>query len=385
MMRTAILTLLFCLTAQAQISYNPFTRRFDFGLRKDGNGNYSIGATVFSAATVEPACDADHRDYVVRVRGGAGVADTYRICSKLANDTYSWVSLGVAGAGTGDLIAANNLTDVANAATALSNLGGEPALGNPSADNYVLSSTAAGVRSWVAQSGGEGGGVPYSGATQDVDLGGHGISAAFFSSPGPWLLQGLVNIAPSTPNAGAFAVRVDSGAKNLQVLNDAGNTSATIYPTTCAVGERVSAISAAGVVTCTATATSGAYILTSGGAQTITTATTSYCIPFGGSSCSATEASRTLTMPRAVSLGRFTIRLQLAVPSGGAVEVYLCKNSCATSQTQLLSLPAGSVGPATYSSVASPVSFAVDDLVVVKIVNNSSGGFGFNGWTWEAQ
>jgi hypothetical protein len=351
MMRTAILTLLFCLTAQAQISYNPFTRRFDFGLRKDGNGNYSIGATVFSAATVEPACDADHRDYVVRVRGGAGVADTYRICSKLANDTYSWVSLGVAGAGTGDLIAANNLTDVANAATALSNLGG----------------------------------VPYSGATQDVDLGGHGISAAFFSSPGPWLLQGLVNIAPSTPNAGAFAIRVDSGAKNLQVLNDAGNTSATIYPTTCAVGERVSAISAAGVVTCTATATSGAYILTSGGAQTITTATTSYCIPFGGSSCSATEASRTLAMPRAVSLGRFTIRLQLAVPSGGAVEVYLCKNSCATSQTQLLSLPAGSVGPATYSSVASPVSFAVDDLVVVKIVNNSSGGFGFNGWTWEAQ
>jgi hypothetical protein len=50
MMRTAILTLLFCLTAQAQISYNPFTRRFDFGLRKDGNGNYSIGATVLCAA-----------------------------------------------------------------------------------------------------------------------------------------------------------------------------------------------------------------------------------------------------------------------------------------------------------------------------------------------
>lgn len=32
----------------------------------------------------------------------------------------------------------------------------EPALGNPASDDYVLSSTAAGVRSWVAQSGGGG-------------------------------------------------------------------------------------------------------------------------------------------------------------------------------------------------------------------------------------
>lgn len=30
----------------------------------------------------------------------------------------------------------------------------EPALGNPASDGHVLSSTAAGVRSWVAQSGG---------------------------------------------------------------------------------------------------------------------------------------------------------------------------------------------------------------------------------------
>ena len=39
----------------------------------------------------------------------------------------------------------------------------EPALGNPGVDGYVLSSTAAGLRSWVAQ-GGIGGGMTYPGA-----------------------------------------------------------------------------------------------------------------------------------------------------------------------------------------------------------------------------
>lgn len=41
--------------------------------------------------------------------------------------------------------------------TELTGGGGEPALGNPASDGYVLSSTAAGVRSWVAQSGGSAG------------------------------------------------------------------------------------------------------------------------------------------------------------------------------------------------------------------------------------
>jgi hypothetical protein len=35
----------------------------------------------------------------------------------------------------------------------------EPALGNPSVNGYVLSSTTSGTRSWIAQSGGSGGGV----------------------------------------------------------------------------------------------------------------------------------------------------------------------------------------------------------------------------------
>lgn len=36
----------------------------------------------------------------------------------------------------------------------LGGTGGEPPLGNPAVDDYILSSTTAGVRSWVAQSGG---------------------------------------------------------------------------------------------------------------------------------------------------------------------------------------------------------------------------------------
>ena len=51
----------------------------------------------------------------------------------------------------------------------------EPALGNPTVNGYVLSSTTAGVRSWVAQSGGGGNFVPYTGATSGVNLGEFGI------------------------------------------------------------------------------------------------------------------------------------------------------------------------------------------------------------------
>ena len=46
------------------------------------------------------------------------------------------------------------------------NTGAEPALGNPAANGYVLSSTTAGVRSWVAQASGSG--LPWVNRTKGV-------------------------------------------------------------------------------------------------------------------------------------------------------------------------------------------------------------------------
>ena len=40
-----------------------------------------------------PACDAAHRGTVWYVAGGAGVADTFAVCLKLADDSYQWTSL----------------------------------------------------------------------------------------------------------------------------------------------------------------------------------------------------------------------------------------------------------------------------------------------------
>ena len=59
---------------------------------------------------------------------------------------------------TGTLSITRGGTGSGTASGALSNLGGEPALGNPSTNGYILSSTTAGVRSWVAPP--TGGGTP---------------------------------------------------------------------------------------------------------------------------------------------------------------------------------------------------------------------------------
>lgn len=58
--------------------------------------------------------------------------------------------------------------------------------------------------------------------------------------------------APSTPAAGNSAVWVDSTGKNLQVKDDAGVISNTVRAVTCTGDDKVSGISSAGVVTCSA-------------------------------------------------------------------------------------------------------------------------------------
>jgi hypothetical protein len=45
------------------------------------------------ANSVEATCDATARGQVVMVHGGAGVADTLRVCRKDASDNYAWTGL----------------------------------------------------------------------------------------------------------------------------------------------------------------------------------------------------------------------------------------------------------------------------------------------------
>jgi hypothetical protein len=49
--------------------------------------------TVEIQQSSEPTCDATTRGQIAFVQGGAGVADTYRICAKNSSDTYAWYAL----------------------------------------------------------------------------------------------------------------------------------------------------------------------------------------------------------------------------------------------------------------------------------------------------
>lgn len=97
-MKPILLVLALAVSLSAQT--NPWRRdgtTNTISPRRSGD-SLAIGATVLSPATAEPACDAAHRGQVVRVQGGAGVADTYRECVKTAADTYAWQGVGGSGA-----------------------------------------------------------------------------------------------------------------------------------------------------------------------------------------------------------------------------------------------------------------------------------------------
>lgn len=57
--------------------------------------------------------------------------------------------------------------------------------------------------------------------------------------------------APSTPASGTTVLWTDSTGKNLRAQDDAGNVSVTVRAVSCSGTDKVSAISSAGVVTCT--------------------------------------------------------------------------------------------------------------------------------------
>jgi len=62
-----------------------------------GNGllGFAIaGDTIPQWASVaEPTCNSSNRGKLTMVQGGAGVADTFRICRKDAADAYAWTAL----------------------------------------------------------------------------------------------------------------------------------------------------------------------------------------------------------------------------------------------------------------------------------------------------
>lgn len=58
----------------------------------------TIASPVFSAsiqisAGAEPAAGVGNRGMVILTAGGAGVADSFRVCVKLDDDSYDWVPL----------------------------------------------------------------------------------------------------------------------------------------------------------------------------------------------------------------------------------------------------------------------------------------------------
>jgi hypothetical protein len=53
-------------------------------------GTYKIGAGISWASFAEPTCAAGIRGTVNYVAGGAGVVDTFRVCTKDAANAYAW-------------------------------------------------------------------------------------------------------------------------------------------------------------------------------------------------------------------------------------------------------------------------------------------------------
>lgn len=57
----------------------------------DKSGNLILGGNGIQWVTgTQPTCDSAHRGYVWYVAGGAGVKDTFNVCTKSAGDVYAW-------------------------------------------------------------------------------------------------------------------------------------------------------------------------------------------------------------------------------------------------------------------------------------------------------
>lgn len=239
--------------AASWASSSQILRTYQAGLESDtGKWKKGDGLNVFSSLSYIPTAGGGGGD-MLSSNNLADVADAqasrlniFPSISGNANK-YLRVNAGetdyelVTLAGGGDMLGANNLTDVADAATSLANLGisgsditnwntafswGDHALAGyltSESDPIFSASDAAGISStdisnWNTAFGwgnhAAAGYVPYTGATNDVDLGANSLT--------------VTNIGIGTP-AGAELLHLDGGASVARIKLDADNNIARIF------------------------------------------------------------------------------------------------------------------------------------------------------------
>jgi len=140
----------------------------------------------------------------------------------LASPTFT----GTVGGISATMVGLGNVTNTAQ----------EPALGNPGTNGYVLSSTTAGVRSWVAQTGGGGSSA---GTPLQMGNGSGGFSSSHISDNGttvsatePFTSSGPISAGVGSGYQGAVDLGQGSGFQTVQPANsirDAAPTSVTSY------------------------------------------------------------------------------------------------------------------------------------------------------------
>jgi hypothetical protein len=157
-------------------------------------GNQTVGDTVLNPSASEPTCDVSHRGHVVRVLGGAGVADTYRQCNKLSDDSYSWVGMGGVSSGGGLTILTGSVDPSGSCA-------------GVNATSLTLYSNSATPALWYCNA---------SGAWERIQS---------TTMVGSFILNGLTGTQPATPPTGYISCWLDSTLKLLECVDDSGAVS----------------------------------------------------------------------------------------------------------------------------------------------------------------
>lgn len=196
-----------------------------------GWGDHASAGYLTSYTETDPSVDSSSEIITIINTSPTTLIDESVIDADIARDSELFSGAWSSITGTPTTLSGYGITDA------------EPALGNPGTDGYVLSSTAAGVRSWIAAGGGtddqtasevpitdSGGyftGADVEAALQELASGGGSVD---LSAPGP--------IGDVTPSTGAFtslsAVSFDISAPpsgetgEIALLEDSDNGSNSV-------------------------------------------------------------------------------------------------------------------------------------------------------------